>query len=215
MAEAEDFFSTYYAPENLTAALVGNFDRRRGQGARREVLRPHPARRQAGARRRHARGEAARREADERRVRLPAAGLGAVPHRALRAQGPVRARRAAGPAQRPDRAAQQEPGARPADRLLGLRQPGVAALERLVLPLGRDQGRRDAGGARGGALGGARQAEERADPGRGAREGQEPDRRRRLPPARESVLPDAAAPVLRRLGRLEVPERVGGRRRSR
>ena len=31
MADAEEFFDTFYAPNNLTAALVGNFDDRRGE----------------------------------------------------------------------------------------------------------------------------------------------------------------------------------------
>ena len=142
LADAEDYFSTYYAPNNLTAALVGNFDPAEVKRARREVLRPHPARREAGARRGHARDAAARREADERRVRLPAAGLAAyhtVPfeHRdcyALRG-----ARRAA---QRRDRAALQEPGARTQIAASASASQQSLEVRRLLRPLRRDQGRR-------------------------------------------------------------------------
>ena len=96
----------------------------------------------------HARGAAARREADERRVRLPAAGLGAVPHRAVRAQGQYALDVVAEPAQRPAPGGSEEPGARPADRRRRP-PPGSDSLqvERLVLPRGRDQGRGDAGGS--------------------------------------------------------------------
>ena len=58
---------------------------------------------------------------------------------------------------------------------------------------------------------GARAAEERSDSRRRAAEGQEPDRGRLLPASAEPVLPDVAADVLRGTGRLEVPQRMVGR----
>ncbi len=113
----------------------------RGAPVGREVLRSDPARQEAGARRGHARGAAARREADERRVRLPAAGLDAVPHRAVPAQGRVRAAGDRRAAQRRDRAPEEEPGARPPDRRLGELEPAILEVQRLLLAFGRDQGR--------------------------------------------------------------------------
>ena len=44
LAQAKDYFATYYAPNNLTGVLVGDFKSGRGEAAPRALLRPHPAR---------------------------------------------------------------------------------------------------------------------------------------------------------------------------
>ena len=62
--QANEFFATYYAPNNITAILVGDFDRRSGLRPRREVLRPDPREPEGRAGGDHARAPAAGRAAD-------------------------------------------------------------------------------------------------------------------------------------------------------
>ena len=83
-AQADEFYATYYSPQNITLILVGDFEPGQGRGAGPEVLRAHPARPPDAAGRGDAGGETARREADVCRSRdQPAGGhplaYGAVP----------------------------------------------------------------------------------------------------------------------------------------
>ena len=43
-AQADEFYATYYAPQNITLILVGDFKPAEAEAAGRAVLRPHPAR---------------------------------------------------------------------------------------------------------------------------------------------------------------------------
>ena len=73
------FFETYYAPNNLTAALVGDFDPAEAKALAETLLRPAPARRAAAGAAADPRDAAALREADARLRRHQPTGRGPLP----------------------------------------------------------------------------------------------------------------------------------------
>ena len=91
--QANSYFDTYYAPNNLTMILVGDLDPDEMIKMVQEVLRAHPARQGRTAGRRDPRGEAVRREAADRRGGDQPAGRDLVPHRGLEAPGQLSAAR--------------------------------------------------------------------------------------------------------------------------
>ena len=82
-AQADEFYATYYSPQNITLILVGDFRAGQGRGAGEEIFRAHPARPEDAAGRRDARSEAAGREAHECRGRDESAGGYPLAHRAV------------------------------------------------------------------------------------------------------------------------------------
>ena len=205
-------------PNNLTAALVGNFDPAEVKAAGREVLRPHSARRRPVP-------DVVTLEEPQLAEKRMNAECDCQPQVSVQFhtvpfehRDQLRARRAS------QACSTARPGGSSKslvlDRQIAVlgRAPASSRckLERLVRPRGGDQGRRDAGRARGGALArsssGCRTSRCRPTSSQKVKNQIVADV---VPPAREPVLPAAAAAVLRRLGRLEVPERVGRRRRSR
>ena len=46
-AQADEFYATYYAPQNITLILVGDFKPADAEAAGREIFRPHSARRRS------------------------------------------------------------------------------------------------------------------------------------------------------------------------
>ena len=182
-AQADDFYSTYYSPQNITLILVGDFKPDQGRGAGEEVLRAHPARPEDAAGRGDARGQAGGREAHVRRGGDESAGGHPLAHGAVPASRLLRAGNSGPDSLHADGAALQGPGAGQGSGHGNLCAPVLAEMGGLLQRRRRGEGRAHARGGRAGHLRQYREAEEGGGAAGGIAEGEEQLRRRRIPPA--------------------------------